>query len=291
MNIPLEPFTHRSSTRLYINCENLDRVLELRQDFIFAPHELSFFSIHLFTEGEGTLNVDFNPIKVVAKEVLVLFKNQVVEWKEPIDYNAKVIIFTEDFFCIDEMHFQFFHTSTLFKYTGTCKSINVNNHFDELVLLFNIINQELNKPYYPKQQYVLNNYLFNVLIFLERSLNQSAVEEKLTVSHEKLIVAKFKDFVNKNLNKSYSVKMYAEELHLGLRTVEYAFQKIENTTPYKWICKRIVMEISRCLLYKDLPVNAISYQLGFKEANHLSIFFKRQTGFTPLEYKNKYTKD
>ncbi|MDM1046063.1 helix-turn-helix transcriptional regulator [Myroides sp. 1354] len=291
MNIPLEPFMHRSSTRLYINCENLDRVLELRQDFIFAPHELSFFSIHLFTEGEGTLNVDFNPIQVVAKEVLVLFKNQVVEWKDPIDYNAKVIIFTEDFFCIDEMHFQFFHTSTIFKYAGTCKSINVNNHFDELVLLFNIINQELNKPYYPKQQYVLNNYLFNVLIFLECSLNQSAVEEKLTVSHEKLIVAKFKDFVNKNLNKSYSVKMYAEELNLGLRTVEYAFQKIENTTPYKWICKRIVMEISRCLLYKDLPVNAISYRLGFKEANHLSIFFKRQTGFTPLEYKNRYTKD
>ena len=291
MKIPLEPFMHRSSTRLYINCENLDSVLTRRQDFVFTPHELSFLSIHLFTEGEGILNVDFNPMKVVAKEVLVLFKNQVVEWKEPINYNAKILLFTEEFFCIDEMHFQFFHTSTLFKQTETCKSIEVTNHFEELVLLFDIINQELAKPYYPKQRYVLNNYLFNVLIFLERSLNQTTVEEKLAVSHEKLIVAKFKDFVNKNLNKGYSVKMYAEELNIGLRTLEYAFQKIENITPYKWICKRIVMEISRCLLYKDLPVNVISYQLGFKEANHLSIFFKRHTGLNPLEYKNRYTKD
>ncbi|WP_353101691.1 helix-turn-helix domain-containing protein [Myroides odoratus] len=291
MKIPLEPFMHRSSTRLCINSENLDKVLELRKDFIFTPHELSFFSIHLFTEGEGILDVDFSPIKVVEKEVLVLFKNQVVEWKEPLNYKAKILIFTEDFFCIDEMHFQFFYTSTIFKHLGKCKSIAIHNHFDELVLLFDIINQELEKPYYPKQQYVLNNYLFNILIFLERALNQNAVEEKLTVSHEKLIVAKFKDLVNRKLNKSYSVKMYAEELNLGLRTIEYAFQKIENTTPYKWICKRMVMEISRCLLYKDLPVNVISYQLGFKEANHLSVFFKKQTGFTPLEYKSRYSKE
>ncbi|WP_158960428.1 helix-turn-helix domain-containing protein [Myroides fluvii] len=290
MKIPLEPVIHRPSNRLYLNCENLDSVLELRQDLIFAFREHSVFSIYLVTEGEGFLDVDFNSIEILSKEVLILFKNQVVGWKEPIKYKGKMLLFTDDFFCIDEMHFQFLYTSILFKQLGGSKRIDVSYHFEELVFLFDIIKKELTKPYYPKQRYVLNNYLFNVLIFLEQSLNQTEIEEKLTVSHEKLLVSKFKDYVNKNLNKRYSVKMYAEELNLGLRTVEYAFQKIEKTTPYKWISNRMVMEIIRYLLYKDAPVNVISYQLGFKESNHLSTFFKRHTGLTPLEYKNKYSK-
>ncbi|WP_262491978.1 helix-turn-helix domain-containing protein [Myroides marinus] len=84
------------------------------------------------------------------------------------------------------------------------------------------------------------------------------------------------------------VKDYALELNTSVRTIQYAFKKVENTTPYDWICERIIMEIKRCLLYKNLIINEIANFLGFKDPNHLTVFFKKKTGMTPVGFKNSF---
>ncbi|MCC9043576.1 helix-turn-helix domain-containing protein [Myroides sp. M-43] len=285
--LPLEPFLHRANNSLYINCKDISKLVEIRGQSLFRPHKLTFFCIHLFLEGSGRYSLDSSVVNIAAKTVLVVSKNQVEQYLEPIDYQSEVLMFTQDFFCIDELHFQFFYNTNLFKLCDKLESIDISDQYQELVMLFSLIKKELSKKFYPKQQYILNNYLFNTLLILENAIDQSTTDQ-LNISHEKIIVSNFKALVNKKIDKSITVRMYACELKLSVRSLEYAFKKTDNITPYAWISERIVMEIKRLLLYKDLHINEISFTLGFKEANHLTVFFKNKTGLTPLEFRNGF---
>ncbi|MDM1327928.1 helix-turn-helix transcriptional regulator [Myroides odoratimimus] len=285
--LPLEPFLHRFNNRLYINCKDVNKLVQIRGQHLFYPHKLTFFCIHLFIEGEGTYYLDSVSIDVAPKRVLIVSKNQVEQYCTPVNYKSEILMFTEEFFCIDELHFQFFYNTKLFDLTDHLQSIDISGQYEELTLLFTLIKKELNKSFYPKQQYILNNYLFNTLLILENAIDKSTTQQ-LNISHDKLIVSNFKHLVNNNIDKSMTVKMYASELKLSVRSIEYAFKKTDNITPYAWVSERMIMEIKRLLLYKDLHINEISFKLKFKEANHLTVFFKRKTGLTPLQFRNKY---
>ncbi|MDM1460833.1 AraC family transcriptional regulator [Myroides odoratimimus] len=285
--LPLEPFLHRFNNRLYINCKDVNKLVQIRDQYLFYPHKLTFFCIHLFLEGQGTYYLDSVSIDVAPKRVLIVSKNQVEQYCQPINYKSEILMFTEEFFCIDELHFQFFYNTKLFDLTDHLQSIDISGQYEELTLLFTLIKKELNKSFYPKQQYILNNYLFNTLLILENAIDKSTTQQ-LNISHDKLIVSNFKHLVNNNIDKSMTVKMYASELKLSVRSIEYAFKKTDNITPYAWVSERMIMEIKRLLLYKDLHINEISFKLKFKEANHLTVFFKRKTGLTPLQFRNKY---
>ncbi|WHT38776.1 hypothetical protein QNH98_17600 [Myroides sp. mNGS23_01] len=104
----VEEFHHRANTSLYINCRNLHELIEERTATIFSPHKLNFFCIQLYVQGEGTYAVDFNPIAIGAKQALVIAKNQMGQFIKPVDYEAKVLIFTEDFFVSMNFTFNFF---------------------------------------------------------------------------------------------------------------------------------------------------------------------------------------
>ncbi|APA93667.1 helix-turn-helix domain-containing protein [Myroides odoratimimus] len=285
--LPLEPFLHRFNNRLYINCKDVNKLVQIRDQHLFYPHKLTFFCIHLFLEGQGTYYLDSVSIDVAPKRVLIVSKNQVEQYCQPINYKSEILMFTEEFFCIDELHFQFFYNTKLFDLTDHLQSIDISGQYEELTLLFTLIKKELNKSFYPKQQYILNNYLFNTLLILENAIDKSTTQQ-LNISHDKLIVSNFKHLVNNKIDKSMTVKMYASELKLSVRSIEYAFKKTDNITPYAWVSERMIMEIKRLLLYKDLHINEISFKLKFKEANHLTVFFKRKTGLTPLQFRNKY---
>ncbi|MDR0196175.1 MAG: AraC family transcriptional regulator [Myroides sp.] len=283
----IEQFHHRQNSGLYINCRDLNDLIQERKQTLFDAHKLSFFCIELVLNGQGKYSVDFNVLDIKEKQALIVSKNQIGQFHKPIDYDSKILIFTEDFFCIDELHFQFFYTTSLFSLSSELAVLNVEKHFNELALLFDLIKRELDKKEYKKKQQVLNNYLFNVLLLLEDSIDQTELA-KLNILNERYLVSSFKALVNKKLDKSICVKDYALELNTSVRTIQYAFKKVENTTPYDWICERIIMEIKRCLLYKNVTINEIANFLGFKEPNHLTVFFKKKTGMTPVGFKNSF---
>ena len=46
-----------------------------------------------------------------------------------------------------------------------------------------------------------------------------------------------------------------------------------------------MLEIKRLLLRTDYDISEIAYKLGFNELSYFSRFFKRNTGMTPIEFR------
>lgn len=105
------------------------------------------------------------------------------------------------------------------------------------------------------------------------------------VNDEKLLVSKFKSIVNANLNWQYNLDYYTEKLNVGLRTLQNAFQLTEKQTPKQWLIDRMILEIKRNLIYKEVGISSIAYNLGFNEVTNFTKFFKSKTGLTPTQFR------
>lgn len=80
-------------------------------------------------------------------------------------------------------------------------------------------------------------------------------------------------FLIKELNKDYS-------------SISRLFSEVEGVTIEQFFILQKVEKVKELLIYGEMNLNEISYQLGYSSAAHLSAQFKKVTGFSPREFKN-----
>ena len=96
------------------------------------------------------------------------------------------------------------------------------------------------------------------------------------------------DFLNQNGNAKTSVSDLAEICGLSRENFTRNFTAITGFTPKKLIDRFV---IKRCvmLLNKGASFKEISYQLKFSNEFVFSRYFKRMTGESPKNWRNKHT--
>lgn len=80
-------------------------------------------------------------------------------------------------------------------------------------------------------------------------------------------------FLTKELNKDYS-------------SISRLFSEVEGVTIEQFFILQKVEKVKELLIYGEMNLNEISYQLGYSSAAHLSAQFKKVTGLSPREFKN-----
>jgi len=103
------------------------------------------------------------------------------------------------------------------------------------------------------------------------------------------VIRMFTYLVEGNFRKEHSVAFYASELNKSPKTISNYFLGLEKS-PLQIIHDRIVLETKRLLIYTDLTAKEIAYEVGFDDASHLSRLFKKQTGESPMTFKNRLQK-
>jgi AraC family transcriptional regulator len=63
------------------------------------------------------------------------------------------------------------------------------------------------------------------------------------------------------------------------------FSSVEGITIEKYLINQKVEKVKELLVYDELSLNEISYQLGYSSVQHLSNQFKKITGLTPSYFK------
>ena len=69
---------------------------------------------------------------------------------------------------------------------------------------------------------------------------------------------------------------------------EIQFKKVFKTTPRSYLLKLRVQKACRELLAPHFSLTEIAIDLGFCDQSAFTAVFKKQTGVTPLKYREKY---
>lgn len=101
------------------------------------------------------------------------------------------------------------------------------------------------------------------------------------------LIRQFNALVEKHFKEKRKVSDYAELLFKSPKTISNVFRLYESKSPIQVIHDRVILEAKRYLYYTDKSVKEISAALGFEEPTQFNKFFKKNTGFTPLDFKNK----
>ncbi len=109
-------------------------------------------------------------------------------------------------------------------------------------------------------------------------------------AHEDEPVKKAQEFIEKNFDDKITVDQLASMLALGRRSLERRFKKATANTVTEYI-QRVKIEAAKKGFETSMKnINEVMYEVGYSDVKAFRTVFRKVTGLSPVEYKNKYNK-
>lgn len=108
--------------------------------------------------------------------------------------------------------------------------------------------------------------------------------------HEDEIILKAQSYIEQHYDSDISVGEIAEKTNMSRRNFIRRFKKATRNTPFEYI-QRVKIEAAKKGLEKSTQdISSLMYDVGYNDAKSFRNVFKRITGLTPQDYRNKYSR-
>lgn len=112
--------------------------------------------------------------------------------------------------------------------------------------------------------------------------------ESITNDRVHLLIDKARMLMRENSMQHISAEAIAGQLNISYSWFRRFFRKYTGMAPGQYLAQLRIRHACELLEQTNLPVQTIAEQLHFESSGYFSVYFKRQTGLSPLEYrKNK----
>ena len=109
--------------------------------------------------------------------------------------------------------------------------------------------------------------------------------------HEDEQIIKAQDFIEKNFQERITVDQLASLLLLGRHNLERRFKKATSNTVVEYIQRVKVEAAKKSLETGRKNIAEVMYDVGYNDTKAFREIFKKTTGMTPVEYRDKYRKE
>ncbi|WP_281558448.1 helix-turn-helix domain-containing protein [Thalassomonas sp. RHCl1] len=111
---------------------------------------------------------------------------------------------------------------------------------------------------------------------------------KAQKSHEDQAILTAQEWLERNYKKEISMDALAEQVGLGSRTFKRRFKLATGENPITYL-QRIRVELAKGKLEKTTDsINNIIWSVGYEDISSFRQLFKRFTGLTPKDYRQKF---
>jgi len=109
--------------------------------------------------------------------------------------------------------------------------------------------------------------------------------------HDDEDVKKAQEFIEKNFKDKITVDQLASMLALGRRNFERRFKKATANSVIEYI-QRVKIEAAKMSLESSREnVNDVMYNIGYTDPKSFRNIFRRVTGLSPTQYRDKYNRE
>lgn len=109
--------------------------------------------------------------------------------------------------------------------------------------------------------------------------------------HEDEPIKKVQEFIEQNHQDKISVEQLTSISALGRRNFERRFKKATSNTVVEYIQRVKIEAAKKSLENSRKSINEVMYDVGYNDTKAFRVVFKKNTGMTPIDYKNKYNKE
>ena len=127
-------------------------------------------------------------------------------------------------------------------------------------------------------------------IDIDRNSQSAFVMFQGQKEHEDSEIRDAQDFIENNFQDKITVDQLAEKFSVGKRSFERRFKKATNNTVAEYIQRVKVEAAKRSFESSRKNINEVMFDVGYTDTKAFRDVFKKVTGLTPIEYRNKYNK-
>ncbi len=109
--------------------------------------------------------------------------------------------------------------------------------------------------------------------------------------HEDEPIKQAQEYIEKNIAEKISVEELAMKYAIGRRHFERRFKKATNNTPAEYIQRVRIEAAKKHFENSSKNVNEVMWDVGYTDTKAFRTIFKKITGISPVEYRNKYNKE
>jgi len=109
-------------------------------------------------------------------------------------------------------------------------------------------------------------------------------------NHADAEIKKSQEFIENHIHDKLSVDELADLVSLGRRSFERRFKQATNNTVLEYILRIKVEAAKRSFESSRKNITEVMMDVGYTDTKAFRTIFKKITGLTPIEYRNKYNK-
>lgn len=109
-------------------------------------------------------------------------------------------------------------------------------------------------------------------------------------NHNDTEILHAQDYIEQNIHERITINDLAKITALGRRTFERRFKDATNNSVLEYIQRIKIETAKRQFENSRKNINEVMYDVGYTDTKAFRDLFKKLTGLTPVEYRNKYNK-
>jgi AraC-like DNA-binding protein len=258
-----------------------------------SPNRREFYKILLITKGSGVFTIGLNTYYIEEPTILFIHPNDIISWKNLTEESGGHYVLFKSLFI--NTHPQLKATIEKFGlFTNKDKKVLRLSENDTTILnqLFEIMEKEdISTSDYREES--LQAYLQLLMV---ESLKIGQYPKPDVVSEDFAHIYHFFDLLERetsNINYSNPIRLktakeFAADLAIHPNYLNAVLKKHTGQNVSTHIRNRLLEETKALLLQTDWTMQDIGFSIGFAEQPNFNSFFKKNTGFTPSEFRKAY---
>ena len=145
------------------------------------------------------------------------------------------------------------------------------------------------EKYYDRQTTIFCSEVFQIEI--DRNLQAEFSIFTGQKKHDDETIHKAQAYIESNLDKKISIEELSAQFNVSRRNFDRRFIKATSNTPTEYV-QRVKTEAAKKAFESNRKtISEVMYEVGYSDEKAFREVFRKFTGISPLEYKNKYYKE
>lgn len=103
------------------------------------------------------------------------------------------------------------------------------------------------------------------------------------------VIIQAKKYIKEHISEDITLNTIAESVHMSPNYFTFLFKQEEGEKFSEYVAKIKLEKAKQLLMDKDIKAYEVSEKVGYQNPKYFTQFFKRHTGLTPSEFKEKST--
>ena len=281
-------FKMKPSNGLLIDVVNLHYV----KPFVStrASHTLNYYDISFIHEGSGFFTINEQSQLVSPNDVVFTMPHETRNWDNQAIRRGEALIFDGKF--IESL----FNDPEFLRHQAF---FALKRYSIKLSLSTDTMSKAKEIMYYLRDEinvadggdvYRLRAYLYELFVLLNREYvntnNVLAIMPEENKPAKNRYVNDFIEMVNMEYNDKHTINYYAAKLEITPNYLNEVVKKAIGINAKQYVQNRLTLEAKRMLSQTTMSIAAIADMLHFQSSSYFVRFFRIQTNYTPLQFRN-----